>query len=97
MCCEICSEGCFGKIRTRGALFSVKSSAVLNANNPWHLNRVKLDCSGFSHLQYVLQRLLQAYFQFQAISFSYKHTITKHSKLRRLQQGWRVVLKSIRL
>ena len=61
-------QGCPGKIRTRGALFSVKNSIVLNANNPQHLNREKLNLSGFSQLHYVLQRLLQAYFQFQDIS-----------------------------
>ena len=41
---------------------------LFNANNSSHLNRVKLNCSGFSHLQYNLKRLLQAYFRFQDIS-----------------------------
>ena len=49
------NQGCLGKIRTRKALFSVKHSVVLNANNPLHLSRVKLNCAGFSHLQHILQ------------------------------------------
>ena len=35
----------------KGGLFCVKNSVVLNAKNPNHLNRVKPNFSGFSHLQ----------------------------------------------
>ena len=52
----------------RGTCLVIKNLDVLNANYSQHLNRVKLNCFGFSHLQYVLQRLLQVYFQFQDIS-----------------------------
>ena len=64
------SQECLCKISTRGVLLSVKTSLLLNAYNPQLLNRVKLNNSNFSHLQYVLQRLLQAYFRFQNISLN---------------------------
>ena len=41
----------------------------LRAVPPGHVADIKLNCSGSSHLQYALQRLLQAYFQFKTLVY----------------------------